>query len=105
MSLWNEAIRLMTGIPNFSQNMGADRKRAPRGVKRAEHAPMHIRHRAGSCPSFPHLNVRRRAPSMVILRVSENSRKDADALCAKLKAAGLAQERDRCVRMEVLVST
>jgi hypothetical protein len=34
------------------------------------------------------LNVRRRAPSRFIIRVSENSRTDADALCAELKAAG-----------------
>jgi hypothetical protein len=32
--------------------------------------------------------ARRRAPASVLLRVSENSRKEADALCAKLRAAG-----------------
>jgi SPOR domain len=30
----------------------------------------------------------RRAPSRFIVRVSEGSRKDADALCAKLRTAG-----------------
>ncbi len=34
------------------------------------------------------LDAQRRAPSRFIVRVSESSRKDADALCAKLKAAG-----------------
>lgn len=34
------------------------------------------------------LSARRRAPSAFLVRVSESSRKDADALCAKLKAAG-----------------
>lgn len=34
------------------------------------------------------LQAYRRAPSRFIVRVSESSRKDADALCAKLKAAG-----------------
>jgi hypothetical protein len=34
------------------------------------------------------LDARRRGPSTFLLRVSENSRKDADALCAKLRAAG-----------------
>ena len=34
------------------------------------------------------LDAQRRAPSRFIVRVSEGSRKDADALCAKLKAAG-----------------
>lgn len=32
--------------------------------------------------------ARRRAPASVLLRVSENSRKEADALCARLRAAG-----------------
>lgn len=34
------------------------------------------------------LYARRRAPSAVVVRVSESSRKDADALCARLRAAG-----------------
>lgn len=34
------------------------------------------------------LDAQRRAPSRFIVRVSESSRKEADALCAKLKAAG-----------------
>jgi hypothetical protein len=34
------------------------------------------------------LDAQRRAPSRFIVRVSESSRKDADALCAKLKVAG-----------------
>lgn len=34
------------------------------------------------------LDAQRRAPSRFIVRVSESSRKDADALCARLKAAG-----------------
>ena len=34
------------------------------------------------------LDAQRRAPSRFIVRVSEGSRKDADTLCAKLKAAG-----------------
>jgi hypothetical protein len=34
------------------------------------------------------LDAQRRAPSRFIVRVSEGSRKEADALCAKLKAAG-----------------
>jgi hypothetical protein len=34
------------------------------------------------------LDAQRRAPSRFIVRVSETSRKEADALCAKLKAAG-----------------
>ncbi len=34
------------------------------------------------------LDARRRAPSRVIVRVSENSRMEANALCAKLQAAG-----------------
>ncbi len=34
------------------------------------------------------LSARRRAPSAFLVRVSESSRKDADALCAKLRAAG-----------------
>lgn len=34
------------------------------------------------------LYARRRAPSTFVVRVSENSRADADALCAKLRAAG-----------------
>jgi hypothetical protein len=34
------------------------------------------------------LDAQRRAPSRFIVRVSESSRKDADSLCAKLKAAG-----------------
>jgi Transglycosylase SLT domain/SPOR domain len=34
------------------------------------------------------LQAYRRAPSRFIVRVSESSRKDADALCAQLKAAG-----------------
>jgi hypothetical protein len=34
------------------------------------------------------LDAQRRAPSRFIVRVSENSRQEADALCAKLKAAG-----------------
>ena len=34
------------------------------------------------------LDAQRRAPSRFIVRVSEGSRKDADVLCAKLKAAG-----------------
>jgi hypothetical protein len=32
--------------------------------------------------------ARRRAPASVLLRVSENSRKEADALCARLRVAG-----------------
>ena len=42
MSLWNEAIRLMTGIrisPKISVRIVSE---APRRVKRAEHAAMHI---------------------------------------------------------------
>jgi hypothetical protein len=34
------------------------------------------------------LNLGKRAPSTFIVRVSEKSREDADALCAKLRAAG-----------------
>ncbi len=34
------------------------------------------------------LDAQRRAPSRFIVRVSESSRKEADALCARLKAAG-----------------
>jgi hypothetical protein len=34
------------------------------------------------------LDAQRRAPSRFIVRVSESSRKEAEALCAKLKAAG-----------------
>jgi len=34
------------------------------------------------------LDAQRRAPSRFLVRVSESSRKDADSLCAKLKAAG-----------------
>jgi hypothetical protein len=34
------------------------------------------------------LDAQRRAPSRFVVRVSESSRKDAEALCAKLKAAG-----------------
>jgi hypothetical protein len=34
------------------------------------------------------LDAQRRAPSRFLVRVSESSRKEADALCAKLKAAG-----------------
>ena len=34
------------------------------------------------------LDAQRRAPSRFIVRVSESSRKEADALCAKLKAVG-----------------
>ena len=34
------------------------------------------------------MDAQRRAPSRFIVRVSESSRKDADTLCAKLKAAG-----------------
>ena len=34
------------------------------------------------------LDAQRRAPSRFIVRVSESSRQEADALCAKLKAAG-----------------
>jgi hypothetical protein len=34
------------------------------------------------------LDAQRRAPSRFVVRVSEGSRQDADALCAKLKAAG-----------------
>ena len=34
------------------------------------------------------LDAQKRAPSRFIVRVSESSRKEADALCAKLKAAG-----------------
>ena len=34
------------------------------------------------------LDARRRAPARFIVRVSENSRMDANALCTKLRAAG-----------------
>src|SRR5262245_28453172 len=53
MSLWNEAIRLMTGIPHFLPRYGADGKAAQRRVKRGEHAPAHITCRATTRPSLP----------------------------------------------------
>ncbi len=94
-----ELAKLMIDSPPHRRDLASDPAWGPWGVQLAgtwsegrvlaTYERLRRRHAAILGDRLPLvLNARRRIPSSVIVRVSESSRAAADALCARLRAAG-----------------